>query len=259
MEIDELARWLADRWGSEMPARSTVQGEALPGKSAILDTIECGLLSQPYVEVYRDGVMLSPDAVFTARTVQNYSVSGFIHYRRVMTELHQGATLRFPAVDDWLPGVRPLAGAARRTLNGGVEANACLATTGASVTVADRQRDLAVIVCAGTLSLGIGNQEDEASAGPCDVLYIPANTIREAVAGDDGCLFITLADRELTTAELVRSLHDAASSYLAKQPENERHHLMTVEQRADWVRGELAAFFASLEPGEFARLLVESG
>jgi hypothetical protein len=259
MEIDELARWLADRWGSEIPARAAVPGAGLPDESVILDTIDCGLLAQPYVEVYRDGVRLSADAVSTARTVQNYSVAGFVHYRRVMAEFHQGATLRFPAVDDWLPGVRPLAEAARRALSGGVEANACLAAAGASVTVADRQRDLALLVCAGTIRLDAGGQEEKAVAGSGDVFYLPANTIRGAAAGDDGCLFITLSDRELTTAELVRSLHDAACSHLDKQPANERNHLMTVEQRADWVRGELTAFFASLEPGEFARLLVEPG
>jgi hypothetical protein len=37
-----------------------------------------------------------------------------------------------------------------------------------------------------------------------------------------------------------------------------RHHLMTVEERADWVRSTLTTYFSSLEPGDFARSLAEA-
>jgi hypothetical protein len=268
MESDYLAMWLADHWGSGITSRSTLPRGFLPDESQILATIDCGLLSTPYVEVYRDNAMLPQDAVFTARTVQNHSVPGFLHFQRVMNEFRLGATLRFPAIDDWLPDVRRLTRSVCSVLNSGVEATAYLAAAGALVTVPDRQRDLTLIMCSGTVGLRIadegaagsdGGPPTEVRTAPGDVLYLPASTIHEAAAGTDGCLFLTLSNRELTNRELIRSLQEMASAHLSKRPENERHHLMMVEERAGWVRSELTRYFSSLEPRDFARLLVESG
>jgi hypothetical protein len=258
LQADEFPSWLADHWGSESAARGVLLDTTLPSETGILAVIDCGLLSRPYVEVYRDGAMLPPEALFTARTVQNHSLPGFIHYRRIMQEFGEGATLRFPAIDDWLPDARPLARSVRKLLGGDVEAIAYLAAGGASITVPDRQRDSALISCSGTVSLRTGHTEGVVQASPGDALYLPAGTIHEAIAGEDGCLFVILANRELTTREFVSALQEAARAHLNEQPEMKRHHLMTVEDRAEWVRSTLTSYFSSLEPSDFARSLAES-
>jgi Cupin superfamily protein len=257
LQADEFPSWLADYWGGKSAARGVLLDTTLPSDTGILAVIDCGLLSKPYVEVYSGGAMLPPEALFIARTVQNHSLPGFIHYRRIMQEFGAGATLRFPAIDDWLPDARPLARSVRKLLGGDVEASAYLAAGGASITLPDGQRDSALISCSGTVSLRL-SAESVVQASPGDALYLPAGTIHEAIAGEDGCLFVILTNRELSTREFVSALQEAARAHLNERPEMRRHHLMTVEDRAEWVRSTLTSYFSSLEPSDFARSLAES-
>lgn len=251
-----LAGWLAARPGGRTAHTALPAGPALPTAADVLGTIDCGLLAHPYLEVYRGGARLPAAEVFTARRVQNHKVTGFIHHRNVTAQYRAGATLRLPAVTDWLTAARPALGTVREALGRHVEATAYLAAAGSPVAYAEATVDAVVLVCSGSVAWHAGEPDSEPlEAAARSAVYVPAGTTRGALAGDDGdCLLLVLAERSPATAEFVRALRQAGSDHLEQQESHRRHHLMPVDRKAVWVLGELADHFAAMDPADLLRL-----
>ncbi|MFF1738584.1 hypothetical protein [Streptomyces mirabilis] len=251
-----LAGWLAERRDGRTAHTALSGGMALPTAADVLSTIDCGLLAYPYLEVYRDGAKLSAAEVFTARRVQNHKVTGFIHHRNVTGQYRAGATLRLPSVADWLAAARPALETVREVLGRHIEATTYLAAAGSPVAYAEAAVDAVVLVCSGSVAWHVG----EADSEPLEVaahtaVYVPAGTTRGALAGDDGdCLLLVLAERSPATSEIVKALRQVGSAHLEQQDTHRRHHLMPIDQKADWVLGELAGYFATMDPADLLRL-----
>ncbi|MFE4517400.1 hypothetical protein ACFRMQ_24760 [Kitasatospora sp. NPDC056783] len=254
-----LAHWLTER--RDGPAAHTALSGAttLPTAADVLGTIDCGLLAHPYLEVYRGGARLPAAEVFTARRVQNHKVTGFVHHRNVTGQYRAGATLRLPSVSDWLAPARPALATVREALGRHVEATAYLAAAGHPVAYAEAAADAVVLVCSGSVTWHTGEADSAPLEAPArTAVYVPAGTTRGALAGDDGdCLLLVLAERPPATAEIVRALRRTGLAHLERQEEHRSHHLMPVDRKADWVLGQLAGYFAALDPVELLRLTAD--
>jgi hypothetical protein len=251
-----LAGWLAERRDGRTAHTALPGGMALPTAADVLGTIDCGLLAYPYLEVYRDGAKRPAAEVFTARRVQNHKVTGFIHHRNVTEQYQTGATLRLPSVADWLVAARPALENVSEVLGRHIEATAYLAAAGSPVAYAEAAVDAVVLVCSGSVAWHAG----EAGSAPLEAaahtaVYVPAGTTRGALVGDEGdCLLLVLAERPLSTTEFVKALRETGSAHLEQQETHQRHHLMPIDQKADWVIGELAGHFAAMDPADLLRL-----
>ncbi|GAA4990727.1 hypothetical protein [Kitasatospora paranensis] len=253
----DLAGWLAGRRNGPTAHTALSGGMALPTAADVLGTIDCGLLAHPYVEVYRDGAKLPAAEVFTARRVQNHKVTGFVHHRNVTGQYRAGATVRLPSVADWLAAARPAVEIVRGTFGRHVEATAYLAAAGSPVAFAEADVDAVVLVCSGSVAWYGGEADSAPLEAPArTAVYVPAGTTRGALAGKDGdCLLLVLAERSPATAEIVRALRQAGSAHLEQQDTARRHHLIPVDRKADWVLGELAGYFAAMDPADLLRLV----
>ncbi|MFB7598682.1 hypothetical protein [Streptomyces sp. NPDC056160] len=251
-----LPRWLAERRGGRTAHTALPAGMALPTAADVLGTIDCGLLAYPYLEVCRGGAKLPAAEVFTARRVQNHKVTGFIHHRNVTGQYQAGATLRLPAVADWLAAARPALETVREALGRHIEATAYLAAAGSPVAYAEASVDAVVLVCSGSLTWHAGEPDSEPlEVSAPSAVYVPAGLTRGAFAGGDGdCLLLVLAERSPVTTEIIKALRQAGSGHLEQQDTHRRHHLMPVDQKADWVLGELADYFAAMDPADLLRL-----
>lgn len=251
-----LEGWLAER-SDGRPAHTAVGGGmTLPTAADVLGTIDCGLLAHPYLEVYRDGAKLPAGEVFTARRVQNHKVTGFVHHRNVTGQYHAGATLRLPSIADWLVAARPAVELVRATRGGHIEATAYLAAAGSPVAYAEAAVDAVVLVCSGSVAWHGDRDSTPLEAPARTALYVPAGSTRGALAGEDGdCLLLVLAERLPTTTEFVKAMLQAGSTHLEQQETHRRHHLMPLEQKADWVLGELAGYFAAMDPADLLCLV----
>ncbi|MFH9087070.1 hypothetical protein [Streptomyces sp. NPDC017673] len=251
--------WLAGRRHGPTAHMALASSVTLPTAQDVLGTIDCGLLAHPYIEVYRDGAKRPAAEVFTARRVQNHKVTGFVHHRNVTGHYAAGATLRLPSIADWLPTARPAVESVRAVLGPRVEATAYLAAAGSPVAYAEAAVDAVVLVCSGSIAWH-GDEPDSPplQAAAHTAVYVPAGTTRGAVAaaGDD-CLLLVLAERSPATSEIVKALRQAGAAHLERQEAHRRHHLLPTDQKADWVREELARYFAAMDPADL--LLLATG
>ena len=251
----DLAAWFGGNHQDTVTVTALTDGTRLPTAADVLGTIDCGLLAHPYLEVYRDGAKLPSTQVFTARKVQNHKVTGFVHHRNATGQYRAGATLRFPSVADWLAAARPALETARDALGRHVEATAYLAAAGSPVGYAEAAADAFVLVCSGSITWHAGKADAPPRRAPAGTaLHVPAGTTRGVVAGDDGdCLLLVLAERRPSANELLKALQHAASAHLEQQETGKLHHLMPIDRKADWVRDELARYFAAMDPADLLR------
>lgn len=246
----ELADWLADAWRGGVEPKHIALSHLLTAAD-LLSVVDCGLLSWPYIQVFTPtGERLTYDKAFTARTVQTHRINGFIHVRNTTEAYNEGGTLRFPSIDDWYAPVLGMSTIARETAPFELEVSAFLAAPGSAMIVPSALTHCVVLQTSGSTEWRLDAQSGQGiyRAEPSSVHQLPAGVAREAMAGSEGSLFMAVAQREPDERELDDGIGLLARECIEQHPLSKSHHLMSAEDKAEWVRAELVALFDSTSP-----------
>lgn len=261
MSRDAYVSWLVEHRDTATAKAVLASDTLLPSASEIMQTMRCGILSWPYLEVFHGGKKLPYDAVFTKRTVQQTQISDFVHLRNVLGRFQQGATWRFPSVADWMTDIRPLAEATCLGLGRDVATVAYMATGSASLAIPQIAGDAVAIVCSGKMKKRSGWESDPSECSvrtdylqPGDVVYVPSDENFEFVADETDSLLLVFGSSAPDARKVIKVLQDMACEHVEGRAEMQHHHMMTVGEKAEWVLGELRGFYGSLTSEELLRV-----
>lgn len=227
-------------------------------EAGMLEMLESGPLLWPYFEVCRDGVPLPVEEVTTERRILNRTVPGYPRRRTVLDAYRAGATLMFRRPEHWHAAVRSLLAGLELAFDGELCSYAVLTPAGGNGRCPDTaELDTLVVQLAGRATWTVAAPD----ALPChwavtpgDVLYIPHDAPRDAVADDAGAsLHLAITVEEPTVRDLVDLL---AADFLRRLQQEEtarRHHALPAEQKAAWLLACLTRYQQDISAQGLAR------
>lgn len=251
--------FMREHWG-RAPMHRRAGLSPLISEQEILQTVDCGLLSWPYFSLAgSDG--RAPDRQVVTRRVLNTSLVGFVNRASVLAGLRQGATLQLGQLEDWHPSIGSLVRELSPVFAGQTRAFAVLSprpagdtqpADGASLSEAGSHQFVlqmsgeSVWTLAGTAPA----PAEQVFLLPGDALYIPHGwPCRAAASGSGGAsLHVTITVTEPTASDVAAALARQLRARLDASDRYQRHHLMTVADRVEWVRQEIAACCADTDP-----------
>lgn len=230
--VGDAAAFTARQW-QRAPAVFTPEGAVSPFGLDALDTaFESGLLRTPYLEMVRsDKVVVPPTAYTTARVVLGTTHHGFADRAKVISLLHDGATLLLRYVDQWHPATRALVARLSEEMDRRVEAFFFVTPAGGQGLATHRDdADVFVLQAAGTKtwyvhaaptvadwSLGeIADDEHSprllrTALEPGSVLYVPRGFAHRAVGTAGLSAHLSLTVRDISLPDLCSALQQELS------------------------------------------------
>ncbi|MFJ9710144.1 JmjC domain-containing protein [Streptomyces sp. NPDC101234] len=242
MHAPTLARWVGDTsafmttyWRRRPGVFRPDGGAPSPFTLADVDAaFATGLLREPYIEMTRADLTLSPSDYLSSRPMYSDRHDGFADERKISALLDRGATLLLRRVDQWHEPTRELLAALTGELGLPVEAFCFVTPAGRQGVPLHRDdADVLVVQTEGSKHWHVhegpadgnwqqGRVDDDpppevmqATLRAGEVLYIPRGFAHRAT-GDSGLsAHLSLTVREVHMGDLFRSLHKIAGERMA--------------------------------------------
>jgi ribosomal protein L16 Arg81 hydroxylase len=235
--VGDLDTFVAEFWRKRPGVFAPVDARMPITVEDVDSALDSGLLRTPYLAMTRvshDGEQQVVGCT-SARRVHQNMYEGYADGKKILNELHRGATLLLHRVDHWHAPTRELLANMAAELQRRVEAFFFVTPAGEQGLPLHRDdADVIVVQVAGSKQWhvhegpeGLDWNPDRLAPGeqpaevlrvvlrPGEVLYLPRGFAHRATAAQGVSAHLSLTIRELTTRDLVRTVQQALVSELA--------------------------------------------
>lgn len=210
-------------------------------EAEVFDLLDCGLLSYPYVSLIKDGRAVEPSSTVTSRMVAGNRLPDIIDPVSVSRHFTAGATVRLNHPDHWHEASCALTRVLEAEFTAAVRSFAFL-TPANSREPRKRATDAHafIVQLSGSSHWYVGGLDNSTTnrfslASGCS-LYVPHGLTCEVETAEKTSLHLEFTVTEPTAEDTVKAIVEAIISRLDKDPRKDSHHLLSMAEKAQWVR-----------------------
>lgn len=243
--VGDPGPFLASLWGAQAGKFHCPAVLHLLCVAEIWELLDCGSLVAPYFGIRRDDAGLTIAGVTQTRIVQTRPMSMYADPEAIRAKVGAGSTLALNQPEHWQAPIKELLAGLRGDLSAELRSSAFLSPSGASLLpVHSDAAHLFLVQLHGRIDWVVGEdgENTKLSLWPGDVLYVPAGHRHGEESRHGESLHLAITVQQPTTRELAElALANFLSSARARDIAG-THHLMSPDEKVDWLRVELADF-----------------